>query len=38
MASAVQNMRQVIGFDKRSLAMFRVFIALTTAGDILNRW
>jgi len=34
----LHNFREIFGLDLRSLALFRVFIALTIVGDVFNRW
>jgi len=31
------NLRMIFGADKRSLALFRIFIAMTVIGDLINR-
>jgi len=33
-----ENMMTIFGMDKRSMALFRVFMGLTVIGDIINRW
>jgi len=34
----LENLKTVFGADLRSIAFFRVFIALVTIGDLMNRW